>query len=57
MKITIEEHGYSFSREWKEDEYDTERPNAEVSVDAALYLLSRVFPSDDVMKAANEWEY
>lgn len=57
MKITIEEHGYSFSREWKEDEYDTERPNAVVSVDAALYLLSRVFPSDDVMKAANEWEY
>ena len=50
MKITIEEHGYSFSHEWKEDELDTERPTVEEAVEAALYLLSRMYPEEKVEK-------
>lgn len=56
MKIEITEHGYSFSREWKEDELDTERPNVEEAVEAALYLLSRMYPEEKVEKAARKWE-
>ena len=56
MKIYIEEHGYSFSREWAEDELDTERPSVDDAVDAALYLMSCVYPGKDVELAAREWE-
>ena len=56
MKISLEEHGYSFSREWKEDELDTERPGVDDAVDAALYLMSCVYPGKDVERAAREWE-
>lgn len=56
MKIYIEEHGYSFSREWAEDELDTERPSVDDAVDAALYLMSCVYLGKDVELAAREWE-
>lgn len=56
MKIEITEHGYSFSREWKEDGLDTDRPNVDDAVDAALYLMSCVYPGKDVERAAREWE-
>ena len=56
MEIEITEHGYSFSREWKEDELDTERPGVEDAVDAALYLLSRVYPEKEVEREARKWE-
>lgn len=56
MKIEITEHGYSFSREWKEDEQDAERPGVDDAVDAALYLMSCVYPGKDVERAAREWE-
>lgn len=56
MKITIEEHGYRFSREWPEDELDTERPGVGDAVDAALYLLSRIYPGEDEEREAREWD-
>ena len=56
MRIEITEHGFSFSREWKEDELDNERPDVDDAVDAALYLLSRVYPEEKVEQAAKEWE-
>lgn len=56
MKIIIKEHGYSFSREWPEDELDTDRPGVDDAVDAALYLLSCVYPGEEVELAAREWE-
>ena len=56
MKIEVTEHGFSFSREWKEDELDEERPTVEEAVDAALYLLSRIYPEKEVEREARKWE-
>lgn len=43
MKITIEEGGYYFSRDFKE-----EHPNIDEAVFAVYYLLSRIYSSEQV---------
>ena len=57
MKITIEEHGYVFSREWPEDELDTMRPEADDAIDAALYLLALIYSRTEVEESARKWKF
>lgn len=56
MKITVQDHYYFYSVEWPEDSLDSTRPDVSTAVDAALYLLTRIYPGKRVQDEANVWE-
>jgi len=48
MKITIEEDGFIFSRTFEE------HPAAEEAVFASLYLLTKIYPTNEIKKGLVE---
>ena len=56
MKITVEEEGYVFSREWEVDEIGQGHPSIDDAVEAALYLLCLVYEEEKVEESARYWE-
>ncbi len=56
MKITVSESHFEYTAHWDVDEHGDGRPSVDDAVDAALYLLSRVFDGQKVEDCAHDWE-